>query len=293
MNVLVTGASGLLGSKLAAILLSKGYTVYAGYFGNMPVHGVPVKVDVSDENSVCKAFMLSKPDVVVHAAALTNVDTCELKKDQAWATNVIGTKNVTKFSKQYNSFLVYVSTDYVFKGDKGLYCEEDTPEPINYYGYTKFKGEEEVRNVLEEYCIARTSVIYGSFPATGKTNFVLWIIDKLTKGERINVVVDQYNSPTLNTNLAEMLSEIIERKHIGIFHLAGATRINRYDFAKIVAEVFNLDKSLIQPTASDKISWVAKRPKDSSLNVGKALRTLDNKPLSINSSLKKLVSEIG
>lgn len=292
MNVLVTGASGLLGSKLVKILIDEGYTVYSGYFGNMPNNGLPVKVDVSDENCVERVFEFSKPDVVVHAAALTNVDTCELKKDEAWKTNVVGAKNVVKISKKYHAFLVYVSTDYIFKGDKGMYREDDTPEPINYYGYTKLKGEEEVKSSLEEYCIARTSVLYGSVPASGKTNFVLWIIDKLKKKEKINVVVDQYNSPTLNTNLAIMLSEIIERKLIGVYHLAGATRISRYDFAKIVAEAFNLDKSLITPTTSDKISWAAQRPKDSSLDVGKALRTLNNKPFDINTALKILRSEI-
>ncbi|MEM3886355.1 MAG: dTDP-4-dehydrorhamnose reductase [Candidatus Methanomethylicia archaeon] len=292
MNLLVTGASGLLGSKLVKILIDEGYTVYSGYFGNVPKSGLPVKIDVSDESYVEKVFEFSKPDVVVHAAALTNVDLCEIKKNEAWKANVIGTKNIVKFSKKYHAFVVYVSTDYVFKGDKGMYCEDDTPEPINYYGYTKLKGEEEIKSSLEEYCIARTSVLYGSVPASGKTNFALWIIDKLKKKEKINVVVDQYNSPTLNTNLAIMLSEIIERKLIGVYHLAGATRISRYDFAKIVAKAFNLDKSLITPTTSDKISWTAQRPKDSSLDVGKALRTLNNKPFDINTALKILRSEI-
>jgi dTDP-4-dehydrorhamnose reductase len=292
MNVLVTGASGLLGSKLVEVLVSKGYKVYAGYFGNSPKAGVPVKFDISDESGVEKAFELSKPDVVVHAAALTNVDVCEVKRDLAWNTNVIGTKNLVKLSKKYNAFFVYISTDYVFKGDRGLYREEDIPEPINYYGITKLKGEEEVKSMLKEYCIARTSVIYGSVPATGKTNFALWIIEKLRRGEQVNVLMDQYNSPTHNTNLAEMLSEVIEKRIVGTYHLAGATRISRYDFSKLIAEAFNLESSLILPTTSDKISWTAQRPKDSSLNVEKASRSLNNKPLTIHESLKRLRSEI-
>jgi dTDP-4-dehydrorhamnose reductase len=292
MNVLVTGASGLLGSKLVEVLVSKGYKVYAGYFGNSPKAGFPLKFDISDEIGVEKAFELSKPDVVVHAAALTNVDVCEVKRDLAWNTNVIGTKNLVKLSKKYNAFFVYISTDYVFKGDRGLYREEDIPEPINYYGITKLKGEEEVKNILKEYCIARTSVIYGSVPATGKTNFALWIIEKLRRGEQVNVLMDQYNSPTHNTNLAEMLSEVIEKRIVGTYHLAGATRISRYDFSKLIAETFNLESSLILPTTSDKISWTAQRPKDSSLNVEKASRSLNNKPLTIHESLKRLRSEI-
>ncbi|MGC8912034.1 MAG: dTDP-4-dehydrorhamnose reductase [Nitrososphaeria archaeon] len=292
MNILVTGASGLLGSKLTKILVSKGYKVYSTYFGNRPEHGIPIKLDVSNENDVENVFEASKPEAVVHAAALTNVDACELKRELAWKTNVIGTKNIVKLSKKYNAFLVYISTDYVFKGDRGMYCEDDVPEPINYYGYTKLKGEEEVEGMLKEYCIARTSVIYGSVPASGKANFVLWIIEKLRKGEPVNVVLDQYNSPTHNTNLAEMLSEIIEKRITGTYHLAGATKISRYDFAKLVAETFNLEKNLIMPTTSDKISWTAQRPKDSSLNIGKALRILKSKPLDIQTSLKRLRHEM-
>lgn len=292
MNVLVTGASGLLGSKLTKILVSKGYNVYSGYLGNRPENGIPIKLDVSNEKDVENVFEVSKPEAVVHAAAYTNVDACELKRELAWKTNVIGTKNIVKLSKKYNAFLVYISTDYVFKGDRGMYCEDDVPEPINYYGYTKLKGEEEVKGMLKEHCIARTSVIYGSVPASGKTNFVLWIIEKLSKGEPVNVVVDQYNSPTHNTNLAEMLSEIIEKRMTGTYHLAGATRISRHDFAKLVAETFNLEKNLIISTTSDKISWTAQRPKDSSLNIGKALRILKSKPLDIQTSLKRLRHEM-
>jgi len=292
MKVLVTGASGLLGSKLVEVLISKGYTVYAGYHGNSPKAGFPVKFDISSEEDVKRVFEHVKPDVAVHAAALTNVDECEVKRELAWNVNVVGTGNVVKFSKQYGSFLIYISTDYVFRGDRGMYSENDEVCPVNYYGYTKLKGEEEVKNMLKEYCIARASVIYGSAPATGKTNFALWIIEKLKEGELVRVVTDQWNSPTLNTNLAEMLTEILDRRITGTYHLAGATRISRYDLAKLVAETFNQDKNLISPTTSDKISWAAQRPRDSSLDVGKASRTLYSKPLDIGASLRRLKLEL-
>jgi len=293
MRILMTGASGLLGSKLTQIMVERGYEVYSGYHEHRPLHGTPIKFNVSIKNEVEKAFKISQPDVVIHAAALTNVDKCELEKELAWKINVNGTKNIAQLSKKYNSFLIYISTDYVFDGLKGLYSEEDEPNPINYYGLTKLKGEEEVQNTLEDYCIARASVIYGSRPATGKINFVLWIIEKLRREEKIKIVTDQWNSPTLNTNLAEMLSEIIERRLTGIYHLSGATRINRYDFAKLIAKTFNLNENLIEPTSSDKLSWKARRPRDSSLNTNKAFRTLKNKPLTIEKALKRLKEELG
>jgi len=293
MRILMTGASGLLGSKLTQILVEREHEVYSGYHEHRPLYGTPIKFNVSIKNEVEKAFKISQPDVVIHAAALTNVDKCELEKELAWKINVNGTQNIAQFSKKYNSFLIYISTDYVFDGLKGLYSEEDEPNPINYYGLTKLKGEEEIQNTLEDYCIARASVIYGSRPATGKINFVLWIIEKLRREEKIKIVTDQWNSPTLNTNLTEMLYEIIERRLTGIYHLSGATRINRYDFAKLIAKTFNLDESLIEPTSSDELLWKAKRPRDSSLNTNKAFRTLKNKPLTIEKALKRLKEELG
>ena len=292
LNILITGASGLLGSKLTEILIKNGYKVYAGYNVHKPLFGIPIKFDVSNGKEVEKAFRNIGPRIVIHAAALTNVDMCEVNRDLAWRINVEGTENIVKLSREYNVFLIYVSTDYVFRGDRGLYSEEDEPDPINYYGFTKLRGEEKVRKGIDEYCIVRTSVIYGSVPATGKINFVLWILEKLRKRETVKIVTDQWNSPTLNTNLAEMMLEILKRKLIGVYHLAGATRINRYNFAKLIAKTFNLDESLILPTTSDKIQWVAKRPKDSSLNVNKATQTLHNKPLNIGESLKILKEEL-
>jgi len=292
MRILVTGASGLLGSKLTEILVKKGYEVYAGYNSHRPLNGHPIKFNVSRKEEVKKAFGIAGPDVVIHAAALTNVDKCEVDKELAWRINVIGTRNIAKLSKQYGSFLIYISTDYVFKGDRGMYREDDEPNPINYYGFTKLKGEEEVRRIMEEYCIARTSVIYGSIPATGKINFALWVLEKLRKNEQVNIVTDQWNSPTLNTNLAEMILETFERKIVGIYHLAGATRINRYEFAKLVAKTFNLNENLILPILSIDLQWIAKRPRDSSLNVSKAIQVLHNKPLSIKESLEILRREL-
>jgi len=188
--------------------------------------------------------------------------------------------------------MVFISTDYVFNGEKGLYSEEDQPDPINYYGYTKLKAEEAVRSILNDYCIVRTSVIFGSKPAAGKINFALWILESLKQKRRINVVIDQINSPTLNTNLAEAILEILDRKLMGLYHIAGATPISRYDFACLLAEEFKLERELIQPTTSDKINWIAKRPKNASLNVAKAKRSLKKKPLDIRDAIRILREEL-
>ena len=292
MKLLITGASGLFGSKLAKIAAARNYAVYSGYSRDQPAYGASVKFDVSDKNRVEEVFKKVNPDVVVHAAALTNVDRCEKNKELAWKINVEGTRNVVEAVKATNVFLVYISTDYVFNGKTGLYKETDKPDPINYYGLTKLKAEEIVEDFAGDYCVARASVVYGSTPAAGKVNFALWVLNKLKRNEQAKIVTDQWNSPTLNTSMAEMTLEIIERKLTGIFHLCGATRISRYDFAKQIAGSFNLDSNLIRPVASAEFSWAAQRPKDSSLDTAKAERFLKNKPLPIGSALERMSAEL-
>lgn len=292
MRLLITGGSGLLGSKIASIAIQKGYETYSGYNKHEAINGTPIKLDICNKKAVSKAFKRIKPEAVVHAAALTNVDKCEEKIELARKVNIDGTKNVVDSSKFHSAFIVYVSTDYVFSGEKGMYKETDEPKPINYYGLTKLEGENIVTASAIEWCIARPSVIYGSTPAAGKVNFALWMLKKLKERETIKIITDQWVSPTLNTNLAEMILEIIERKLTGIYHLAGATPINRYEFATLIAETFQLNKSQISPAKSHEMKWLAKRPKNTSLNVTKASKTLKNKPLKIQDALNKLREEI-
>jgi dTDP-4-dehydrorhamnose reductase len=292
LRLLITGASGLYGSKLAKMALEKGFEVYSTDIQQLSVYGNFLKVDISDKQQVEDGFSKAKPDFVVHAATLTDVDKCETNKELAWKINVEGTKNILEASKKQGAFLIYISTDYVFSGDKGNYKETDKPDPINYYGLTKLKAEELVQNTLDAYCIARPSVIYGSTPAAGKVNFVLWVIEKLRAGERIKIVDDQWNTPTLNTSLSEMTLDVIDQRLTGIFHLCGATRVDRLSFAKEIAEAFNLDESLIDPVKSSDFTWPAKRPMDSSLDTSKASQQLKAKPLSLDAALERLKSEL-
>ncbi len=291
MKLLITGASGLYGSKLAQLALGKNIEVYSSDIQGLSVYGKCVKLDISGKEQVEEAFKTIKPDVVVHAATLTDVDKCETNKELAWQVNVEGTKNIVDAAKRAGSFLIYISTDYVFSGDKGNYKETDKPNPINYYGLTKLKAEEIVQT-QQEYFIARPSVIYGSTPAAGKVNFALWLIETLRKAERVKIVTDQWNTPTLNTNLAEMTLEVIERRLTGIYHTCGATRVSRLEFAMQIADVFGLDKGLIDKVSSSQFTWPAKRPMDSSLDTSQVQKTLKKKPLEMAQALKQLKLEL-
>jgi dTDP-4-dehydrorhamnose reductase len=293
LKLLITGASGLYGSKLAQKAVSRGIEVYSSDIQSLSLYGNAVKLDISDKAQVEEAFKVIKPDVVVHAATLTDVDKCELNKALAWRVNVDGTKYIAQACQKTGSFLIYISTDYVFSGEKGSYVESDSPNPINYYGLTKLLAEEIVQTLPEtEFFIARPSVIYGSTPAAGKVNFALWLIETLRKGDRVKIVTDQWNTPTLNTSIAEMTLEVVERRLTGLYHLCGATRVSRFEFAEKIADAFNLDKSLIDKVSSSQFMWPAKRPEDSSLDTSKAQRALKCTPLSLDKALEQLKLEL-
>ena len=292
MRLLITGGSGLLGSKITTLAIEKGYDVYSGYNKHEAIHGTPIKLDICNIQEVNKAFEKIKPQAVVHAAALTNVDKCEEDTELARKVNIEGTRNIVESSERHNAFLVHVSTDYIFSGEEGMYKETDEANPINYYGLTKLEAEKIVTASTINWCIARPSVIYGSTPAAGKINFALWVLTKLRKKEPMKIITDQWVSPTLNTNLAQMILETIEKKLTGVYNLSGATPINRYKFATLIAERFLLDETLISPSTSREMNWLAKRPLNTSLNVEKASKKLNNNPLKIDEALNKLYEEI-
>jgi dTDP-4-dehydrorhamnose reductase len=284
-KILVTGGSGLLGSKIVK-KAEKKYAVY-------PTHATrllfpnSLKMDITAEDDVQRVFRKVKPDVVVHTAAVTNVDKCERDKKHALKVNAEGTKFLAEACKETKAKMVYVSTDYVFDGEKGFYTEKDTPNPINYYGVTKLMGEKHVTELCESFVILRTSVLYGLHPE--KPNFAKWVIATLMEGNPLAIVEDHYNSPTFAENLADVVLEIIDKGLEGVYHTAGSERISRYGFALKIAETFNLDASLIKPIKMSELkAWIAKRPKDSSLCVDKVKKEINVELLGVTEGLKEM-----
>ena len=292
MKIFVTGASGLLGSKITELATIAGHKVISGYVTRTPNYGDIIKLDIRDEKSILKKVMKSKPDTIIHCAALTNVDECEFNRTLAKKINTDGTKGVAEAAKKVGAYLAYISTDYVFDGSKGLYREDDKEAPINFYGYSKLLGEKAVISLNNEFLVIRPSIIYGAGSSSGKTNFALWILKSLEKRVKINILTDQYVSPTLNTNLAKTILEACEKKLNGIYHMAGNFRTSRYNFAIKLAEIFGLDKTLIKKAKMSEMYWIAKRPKDSSLNVSKANTALQTKLMNLKDSIEVLKEEI-
>lgn len=281
-KLLVTGASGLLGNKIVE-LTKNDYTAIPLH-KTKPLHSNSLKLDITDATEVLNLFHKLKPDKVIHTASETNVDRCETEKEHTWKINVEGTRNIALASSKVGAKLVYISTDYVFDGEKGNYEERDEPNPINNYGFTKLEGEKQVIQYCQEYVILRTSVLYGWHP--WKQNFATWIINTLKQNKELTVVEDHYNTPTLADNLAEMALEAVQKDLQGLYHASGSERISRYEFAKQITKEFNLNQSLIKPIKMSQLTaWIAKRPRDSSLNTDKIQKQLKTKPLNITEGL--------
>ena len=289
MKFLITGASGLLGSKLVAIALASGHEVHSLVHEHSTTEP-HVQLDITDQGAVEKTIGDNSPEVVVHAASITDLDLCERNPELAYNVNAAATGFLADACRRQGSFLIYVSTDYVFDGERGNYGEYDQVNPVNVYGRSKLLGEIEVVQKAGRFCIARTSVVFG-WGRRHRPNFATWVYEKLRVGEKINVVTDQYATPTLTSDLARMLVEVAERRMNGTYHLSGSTRINRYEFAVLLARRFNLNEKLLTPAKAEAVRWIAKRPFDSSLNVAKAQQALNNKPCALNEALDQFAAE--
>ena len=287
MKYLVTGSSGLIGSQLVFDLEQSGEIVYSCYQNTKPLHGIPVKLDLLNLENISKIFQKLQPDIVVHLAALTDVEQCESKSKLAYLINSKATEQIAKECEQIKCFLVYVSTDYVFDGKKGFYDETDSPNPINQYGKTKLDGEKAVQNISTSWSILRTSTPFGNH-LTKKT-FPVWVVENIKNNNKLNIIEDQFTSPTFVPNLSQMILEVIKRRLEGIIHLSGSTRISRYDFAKIIVNKLNLNPLLLKSVKMNSIPWKSKRPFDSSFNISKAKLTLTLKPFSIEQSLQNYI----
>ncbi|MHA1268793.1 MAG: dTDP-4-dehydrorhamnose reductase [Candidatus Helarchaeota archaeon] len=285
LKVLIIGAAGLLGNKIYNYGKEK-YDIYLADINylNFLKKDKFCRIDITDYNLMYEKITEISPDWVILTAALTNVDLCEINQDLAYQVNKKGTENVANIVKKINSKLIYISTDFVFDGNKRIYNEDDIPNPISYYGRSKLEGEKSVKEIGIPYLIIRTSVLFGWHLDPKNQNYVSWVYDKLKNNEKINITISQWNTPTLADNLAQAILKSIDKNILGLYHMAGGECINRYNFALKIANIFNLNESLINPI--EEFKQKARRPKYSCLDITKASKDLNFHFYDINDALK-------
>jgi dTDP-4-dehydrorhamnose reductase len=291
MNVLITGANGFLGYYLAEQLLQKGFSVIATGKGacRLPFKDEKfryVPMDFTDPFCVHDVYAGTKPDVVVHCGAMSKPDDCELQQAKAYLTNMESTVMLLTNAEEQKCFFIFVSTDFVFDGEKGDYTEENFPNPVNYYGRTKLEAEEAVKEYPFGWCIVRTALVYGK-PQTGRDNILTTVKNKLEKGEEYRVFDDQVRTPTYVEDLAVAIVSIIEKKATGIYHISGKDVLTPYKMALMTAEYLGLDTSLLKKVTAADMSQPAKRPHKTNFIIEKAKKELGFEPISFEEGLRK------
>jgi dTDP-4-dehydrorhamnose reductase len=296
-KVLVTGANGLLGQKIIYLLKSrKDINLIATGRGKNRLLEVDnykyLDVDITDSESVSSLIEIESPDSIIHCAAMTNVDACELEKKKCWLINVDAVEFIARAAEKVNAHLLHISTDFVFDGKNGPYSETDHPNPLHYYAESKLASEKIVKEICSKWSIARTIIIYGITDNMSRSNLVLWSKGEIEKGNAINVINDQFRSPTLAEDLAIGCVSIIDRQATGLYHLSGPKNYSIIDLVHQVADFYNLDKSLINAISTASLNQPAKRPLVTGFEIGKAIKDLDFNPVDFKEGISIMDKQI-
>jgi dTDP-4-dehydrorhamnose reductase len=292
MKILITGANGLLGQHVTKVLLDKNYQVVATSRGESRLPFQPGanytyhEMDVANALETFSVMTLEKPDVVVHAAAMTNVDDCELRPQQCERINVQGTSQILTDAETFSSHFIFISTDFVFDGEKGNYTEEEDTKPISLYGFSKLQAESMVQTSTIPFTIVRTCLVYGNLLQGKRSNIVSWVKESLEQGKIIQVVADQLRTPTYVEDLAKGIALIIEKKATGIYHISGKDQLTPYDMAIKTAHAFQLDASKIVKVDAATFKQPGRRPLKTGFVIDKARNELGYEPMSFEEGLR-------
>ena len=293
------GSTGLVGSKIASLAENYGFEAYSTGNTRQTRTERFSKLDITDQKATGRLIRQIRPATVINAAALTNVDYCESHREEAERVNVTGVRHIAEAANEVRARVIHISTDTVFDGERGQYSENDLPNPINFYSRTKLESEKIVSR-LSNYAIARPSVVYGyhsSPPSDGDgptkaLNFAMFVLDRIQRGDTVRAVTDQYSSPTFADSLAEGLLKLSSLSENGIFHTAGRSCVNRYEFAIKLARIFGYPVELVRPVLSSELKQSARRPKNCCLKVVKAETLLKTRFSTISQGIERMKDQI-
>lgn len=295
-RILITGSNGLLGQKLinhyqgtenvSLIATARGpQRIPAGNFHYL-------EMDITSFEEVDNVIKKEQPDIIINTAAMTHVDQCELDPDACWKLNVTAVEHLVVAAKKTNSFIIHLSTDFIFDGTAGPYKEEDQPAPQSVYAESKLASEKVLEKSGLDYAVVRTMLVYGIVPDMSRSNIILWVKKNLEEGKAIKVVNDQWRTPTLAEDLATGCALIADKKVTGVFNISGKDLLTPYDMAIATADFFKLDKSLIEEVDGSIFTQPAKRPARTGFILDKARSILGYEPVSFQEGLKVLSDQL-
>ena len=298
MKILITGVNGLLGQKLIKLLgaeknislvaTARGKSRLSKSYGDVPY----VSMDITNKAEVMETISSHKPDAIINTAAMTNVDQCETEKEECIALNVNAVSYLNEAAVRNNAFFLHVSTDFIFSGEDGPYDETAIPAPVNYYGESKLLGEQLLLKSNSDWAIARTVLVYGIVPDMSRSNIILWVKNSLENKKPIQVVDDQWRTPTLAEDLAMGCYLIVKNRARGIYNISGSDMLTAYDMAIKTARFFKLDESLITRTDSTKFQQTARRPLKTGFVIEKAKAQLGYAPRSFDEGISIVADQV-
>jgi dTDP-4-dehydrorhamnose reductase len=297
VKVIITGSNGLLGQSLLNLLLQQkqqydviGFSRGENRSGRKDF--LYVSIDITDKVLLEKEIIKINPDFIIHTAAMTQVDDCETNKQACDLLNTEVVQWLVETSKELNTHIIHISTDFIFDGKKGYYLETDTPNPLSYYGLSKLKSEQILRMSKVDYTILRTILVYGKVFDMSRNNIVLWVRKMLSERKEITIVNDQYRMPTYVEDLAMACKIAIDKKAIGIFNISSNQLLSIYEIAQQIAEVFNLDTTLIKPISSAMLNQTASRPAKTGFDLIKTNQELEFYPKSFKEDLLRFKKKL-
>jgi dTDP-4-dehydrorhamnose reductase len=296
-TILITGANGLLGQKLVELLVQQSTVdLIATAKGENRLPDAAgyryVSLDITHAEEINTIFENFKPHVVIHTAAMTNVDTCETDQEGCELLNVTAVAYLIDACQKYDTFLCHLSTDFVFDGANGPYTEEATPNPISVYGASKLRAEKLIEASSIRWAIARTVLVFGIVADMSRTNIILWVKKSLEDGKQINVVTDQFRTPTLAEDLAIGCWLIAQKEAQGIFNISGSDFLTPYEMAIKTANFYGLPTDLIKEADSSTFSQPAKRPPRTGFILDKAKRELGYRPRTFDEGIALMSQQI-